>query len=53
MNSNTPAGFFEGRRPEKTPAGVLDANAIAEALCLLTQENGLSISSFRPSIWVY
>ena len=38
MNSNTPAGFFEGRRPEKPPAGVLDAYAIAEALCLLTQE---------------
>ena len=38
MNSNTPAGFFEGSRPEKPPAGVLDAYAIAEALCLLTQE---------------
>ena len=52
-NSNTPARFLEGRRPEINLAGILDANTMAHPLCLQTQKIGLSTAPFKGPMQVY
>ena len=53
MNSNTPARFLEGRRPEINLAGILNANTMAQTLCLQTQKIGLSTAPFKGPMRVY